>query len=106
MASIIAANTRTARTLAEHRPANAIAHSPSIRHRRITARAQEVDVQVFRFTLGIPGFDDAYIPRVVGFVGGALLTVNHVLSESPVSAAQVMRPVRDLQHGTRSMRFP
>eukprot|EP00892_Ulva_mutabilis_P011830 jgi/Ulvmu1/9019/UM005_0110.1 len=62
---------------------------PGQHRARVTARAQDLDVQVFRFTLGIPGFDDANIPRVVGIVGGALLTVNHLMSASPVSDAQV-----------------
>jgi hypothetical protein len=40
----------------------------------------DVELAVFRFTLGIPGFDDALIPRVVGIVGITLLLLNHVLS--------------------------
>ncbi len=50
-----------------------------------------LDVAVFRFTLGIPGFDDDLIPRVVGALGAALLVGNHVLAGSPPSGAQVMR---------------
>lgn len=46
----------------------------------------DVDVAVFRFTLGIPGFDDRLIPRFVGLAGGALLGINHVLGAS--TAAQ------------------
>lgn len=49
----------------------------------------ELDLAVFRFTLGIPGFDDALIPRVVGALGAALLALNHVLTESAVSGAQL-----------------
>jgi len=48
----------------------------------------DVDLAVFRFTLGIPGLDDADIPLVVGVVGSVLLIVNHSLSVSP-SDAQV-----------------
>jgi hypothetical protein len=48
-----------------------------------------VDVAVFRFTLGIPGFEDRLIPRVVGAVGAALLALNHVLGAQPAPAAQV-----------------
>lgn len=43
-------------------------------------------MQVFRFTLGIPGFDDANIPRVVGLVGALGMTVNHALGGTPSSA--------------------
>lgn len=46
---------------------------------------------VFRFTLGIPGFEDRFIPRVVGAAGAALLVVNHVLGAQPAPAAQVGR---------------
>ena len=38
---------------------------------------------------GIPGFDDNDVPRVAGSVAAVLLAVNHVLSQSPVPAAQV-----------------
>lgn len=47
---------------------------------------------MFRFTLGIPGFDDRLIPRFVGGAAAALLAVNHVLSTQPVPDAQVWRP--------------
>lgn len=49
----------------------------------------DLDVAVFRFTLGIPGFDDALIPRVVGVVGALLLVLNHFLSDSSPTDAQV-----------------
>lgn len=49
----------------------------------------EVDVAVFRFTLGIPGFDDSNIPRVIGTVVAALVAVNHVLGAQPAPPAQV-----------------
>lgn len=50
-----------------------------------------MDVAVFRFTLGIPGFEDRLIPRVVGLVAAALLVVNHYLGAQPAPAAQVSR---------------
>ena len=49
-----------------------------------------LDVAVFRFTLGIPGFDDDLIPRVVGVLGAALLVGNHVLAGSSPGGAQVI----------------
>ena len=51
--------------------------------RRAFNDESDVELAVFRFTLGIPGFDDALIPRVAGIVGIALLLLNHVLSDSP-----------------------
>ena len=50
-----------------------------------------LDIAVFRFTLGIPGFDDDLIPRFVGFLSAALLVGNHVLAGSSPSGAQVIR---------------
>ena len=50
---------------------------------------EETDIAVFRFTLGISGFDDALIPRVVGFIGAALLVTNHLLDQSDATSAQV-----------------
>lgn len=47
---------------------------------------EDVDVAVFRFTLGIPGFDDRLVPRVVGLALGVLLVVNHVLGGEPTPA--------------------
>ena len=40
---------------------------------------ESADLAVFRFTLGIPGFKDRYIPRLVGEMGSLLLLLNHVL---------------------------
>ena len=50
------------------------------------AAAQDDDFAVFRFTLGIPGFDDADIPRVVGLLGAGLLVANHLASSNPSDA--------------------
>ena len=54
----------------------------------------DLDVAVFRFTLGIPGFDDALIPRVVGAVGAFLLVANHVFADSPPAGAQARRKMQ------------
>ncbi len=44
------------------------------------------DLAVFQFTLGIPGFDDAMVPRIVGFGVILLLIANHVAGSSPAPA--------------------
>ncbi len=49
----------------------------------------EIDMAVFRFTLGIPGFNDSLIPRVVGVLAAALLVLNHFLDNASPSDAQV-----------------
>ncbi len=62
-------------------------------YRRAIGDDGDVELAVFRFTLGIPGFDDALIPRVAGFVGIALLLLNHTLSGSPSSSQTVTETV-------------
>jgi hypothetical protein len=47
-------------------------------------------VAVFRFTLGIPGFDDSNIPRVVGAAVALLVAINHAVVADP-PPAQVKR---------------
>lgn len=76
-----------------HHPCSTSRQSCRRRHRvglrrSVACAARDLDIQVFRFTLGIPGFDDAYISRVVGFLGLALLAVAHGASSS-LSDAQV-----------------
>jgi hypothetical protein len=57
--------------------------------------SDDLDVAVFRFTLGIPGFDDALVPRVVGAAGAVLLAINHFLglSSSTTPDAQLRAEV-------------
>lgn len=43
---------------------------------------------MFRFTLGIPGFNDALLPRLVGVLGAALLVANHLTGQGSATAAQ------------------
>ena len=64
--------------------------SESITSHLITcAGSNEPDLAVFRFTLGIPGFDDANIPRVIGVLCLLLLVLNHALGSSSLAPAQV-----------------
>ena len=65
---------------------------PQSRQQCVAARAQETEVQVFRFTLGIPGFDDSYIPAVVGGLSAGILAVNHLNSAPPIAPVQVRYP--------------
>eukprot|EP00227_Mantoniella_beaufortii_P010768 CAMPEP_0197576934 /NCGR_PEP_ID=MMETSP1326-20131121/1751_1 /TAXON_ID=1155430 /ORGANISM="Genus nov. species nov., Strain RCC2288" /LENGTH=220 /DNA_ID=CAMNT_0043139917 /DNA_START=48 /DNA_END=707 /DNA_ORIENTATION=- len=52
----------------------------------VRAAVQDDEFAIFRFTLGIPGFDDEDIPRVVGLIGASLLIANHLASKSPPEA--------------------
>ncbi|KAK3237407.1 hypothetical protein CYMTET_52517 [Cymbomonas tetramitiformis] len=55
---------------------------------RAQSNEGDMELAVFRFTLGIPGLDDEQIPRIVGFIGGILLLVNRAVVDIP-AAAQV-----------------
>lgn len=58
---------------------------------RLSATGQDdLDFAVFRFTLGIPGFDDDLIPRVVGVLGAVLLTANHLAAGSAAGSAALV----------------
>ena len=54
------------------------------------AGVEDADIAVFRFTLGIPGFNDALLPRLVGILGAALLMANHLSDQGTATAAQAM----------------
>jgi len=47
----------------------------------------DLDVAVFRFTLGIPGIDDSLVPRIVGALGAAGLAANHIFGGGSLSSA-------------------
>uniref|UniRef100_A0A2N9HPF7 Endonuclease/exonuclease/phosphatase domain-containing protein n=1 Tax=Fagus sylvatica TaxID=28930 RepID=A0A2N9HPF7_FAGSY len=42
-----------------------------------TPTNQQLNLSVLRFTLGIPGLDESYLPRWIGYGFGSLLIVNH-----------------------------
>uniref|UniRef100_A0A1D1Y9L1 Dihydroorotase n=1 Tax=Anthurium amnicola TaxID=1678845 RepID=A0A1D1Y9L1_9ARAE len=43
---------------------------------------QQLNFSVLRFTLGIPGLDESYLPRYIGLVFGSLVVLNHFLGSS------------------------
>jgi hypothetical protein len=51
---------------------------------------EDVELAVFRFTLGIPGFDDSLIPRVVGVLVAGVLLLNHLSSSGTAGQPQVV----------------
>ncbi len=54
---------------------------------RARPSAEDVDVSVFQFTLGIPGLPDEQVPRILGVIGLAFLALNRAASIA-VDAAQ------------------
>ena len=54
-----------------------------------TAARDDEQFTVLRLTLGIPGFDEAQLPRVIAALCLGLLAINRVASSGAPSAAQV-----------------
>ncbi|XP_022141091.1 protein COFACTOR ASSEMBLY OF COMPLEX C SUBUNIT B CCB2, chloroplastic isoform X2 [Momordica charantia] len=53
---------------------------------------QQLNLSVLRFTLGIPGLDESYLPRWIGYGFGSLLLLNHFFgsnSAAPTTPAQL-----------------
>ncbi|KAI3458195.1 hypothetical protein Pfo_014858 [Paulownia fortunei] len=52
---------------------------------------QQLNLSVLRFTLGIPGLDESYLPRYIGYAFGVLLVLNHFVgsNSSSITPAQL-----------------
>ncbi|WVZ57421.1 hypothetical protein U9M48_007808 [Paspalum notatum var. saurae] len=59
---------------------------PRVRASNSDPPQQQLNLSVLRFTLGIPGLDESYLPRWIGLGFGALVVLNHLLSPSPTPA--------------------
>ena len=76
-------------------------------HCQSYAGIEDAEIAVFRFTLGIPGFDDALIPRVVGSLGAALLIANHLSDPAQATDAQAQSSPIFFRHSLHlSLLFP
>ncbi|KAL7146385.1 hypothetical protein ABFS83_06G037300 [Erythranthe nasuta] len=62
-----------------------------IRCSQDTNPQQQLNLSVLRFTLGIPGLDESYLPRYIGYGFGALLVLNHFVGSdsSTITPAQL-----------------
>ncbi|XP_024028636.1 protein COFACTOR ASSEMBLY OF COMPLEX C SUBUNIT B CCB2, chloroplastic isoform X1 [Morus notabilis] len=45
----------------------------------------QLNLSVLRFTLGIPGLDESYLPRWIGYGFGSLLVLNHFVGSNSVT---------------------
>ncbi|PWA98394.1 hypothetical protein CTI12_AA019860 [Artemisia annua] len=56
---------------------------------------QQLNLSVLRFTLGIPGLDESYLPRWIGYTFGSLLVLNHFVGSNgaTVTSAQLRTEV-------------
>ncbi|XP_071724823.1 protein COFACTOR ASSEMBLY OF COMPLEX C SUBUNIT B CCB2, chloroplastic-like [Rutidosis leptorrhynchoides] len=60
--------------------------SSSISARLDNSQDEQLNLSVLRFTLGIPGLDESYLPRWIGYGFGSLIVVNHFLSSNSTPA--------------------
>ncbi|OIV98922.1 hypothetical protein TanjilG_07357 [Lupinus angustifolius] len=69
---------------------------------------QQLNLSVLRFTLGIPGFDESYLPRWIGYGFGSLLLLNHFFGSdsSTVTSAQLSTEVLGLSLASFSIALP
>ncbi|OIW20989.1 hypothetical protein TanjilG_26783 [Lupinus angustifolius] len=69
---------------------------------------QQLNLSVLRFTLGIPGFDESYLPRWIGYGFGSLLLLNHFFDSdsSTVTPAQLGTEVLSLSLASFSIALP
>ena len=66
-----------------------VPHTPHQQAVLTAAGEDEEQFTVLRLTLGIPGFDEAQLPRVVAALCMTLILVNHTASSGEVTAGQV-----------------
>ncbi|XP_021691372.2 protein COFACTOR ASSEMBLY OF COMPLEX C SUBUNIT B CCB2, chloroplastic isoform X2 [Hevea brasiliensis] len=68
---------------------------------------QELNLSVLRFTFGIPGLDESYLPRWIGCGFGSLLLLNHFLgSNSATSPPQLRTEALGLSLAAFSIALP
>ncbi|XP_027358494.1 protein COFACTOR ASSEMBLY OF COMPLEX C SUBUNIT B CCB2, chloroplastic isoform X2 [Abrus precatorius] len=73
-----------------------------------TQQQQQLNLSVLRFTLGIPGLDESYLPRWIGYGFGSLLLLNHFLGSdsATVTPAQLSTEVLGLSLASFSIVLP
>ncbi|KAL2334616.1 hypothetical protein Fmac_015829 [Flemingia macrophylla] len=69
---------------------------------------QQLNLSVLRFTLGIPGLNESYLPRWIGYGFGSLLLLNHFLGSdsATVTSAQLSTEVLGLSLASFSIALP
>ncbi|KVI10118.1 protein COFACTOR ASSEMBLY OF COMPLEX C SUBUNIT B CCB2, chloroplastic [Cynara cardunculus var. scolymus] len=69
---------------------------------------QQLNLSVLRFTLGIPGLDESYLPRWIGYAFGSLLVLNHFVgsNSTTITAAQLRTEVLGLSLTAFSVVLP
>ncbi|XP_071706589.1 protein COFACTOR ASSEMBLY OF COMPLEX C SUBUNIT B CCB2, chloroplastic-like [Rutidosis leptorrhynchoides] len=69
---------------------------------------QQLNLSVLRFTLGIPGLDESYLPRWIGYAFGSLIILNHFVgsNSTSVTPAQLRTEVLGLSLAAFSVTLP
>ncbi|XP_062153578.1 protein COFACTOR ASSEMBLY OF COMPLEX C SUBUNIT B CCB2, chloroplastic isoform X2 [Alnus glutinosa] len=69
---------------------------------------QQLNLSVLRFTLGIPGLDESYLPRWIGYGFGSLLVLNHFVGSDSATTtpAQLSTEVLGLSLAAFSIFIP
>ncbi|KAK2421371.1 protein COFACTOR ASSEMBLY OF COMPLEX C SUBUNIT B CCB2, chloroplastic [Trifolium repens] len=73
-----------------------------------TQQQQQLNLSVLRFTLGIPGFDESYLPRWIGYAFGSLILLNHFLGSdsATITTPQLRTEVLGLSLASFSIVLP
>ncbi|KAF7821911.1 protein COFACTOR ASSEMBLY OF COMPLEX C SUBUNIT B CCB2, chloroplastic isoform X1 [Senna tora] len=76
--------------------------------RQPTNQQQQLNLSVLRFTLGIPGLDESYLPRWIGYGFGSLLLLNHFVGSdsNAITTAQLRTEVLGLSLASFSIALP
>ncbi|XP_010442731.1 PREDICTED: protein COFACTOR ASSEMBLY OF COMPLEX C SUBUNIT B CCB2, chloroplastic isoform X1 [Camelina sativa] len=84
----------------------------SSRSTRVFARTendtqqQQLNLSVLRFTFGIPGLDESYLPRWLGYGFGSLLLLNHFSASAPINEPQLRSEALGISLAAFSIALP
>ncbi|KAI9077010.1 hypothetical protein K1719_028351 [Acacia pycnantha] len=72
------------------------------------SQQQQLNLSVLRFTLGIPGLNESYLPRWIGYGLGSLLLLNHFVDSgsTTITPAQLTTEILGLSLASVSIALP
>ncbi|XVF12439.1 hypothetical protein REPUB_Repub08aG0118600 [Reevesia pubescens] len=73
---------------------------------RLDNSQQQLNLSVLRFTLGIPGLDESYLPRWIGYGFGSLIILNHLLGSDSITAPQLRTEALGISLAAFSVTLP
>lgn len=75
-------------------------------HNNQQQQQQQLNFSVLRFTFGIPGLDESYLPRWIGYGFGSLLLLNHFFGSGSTSVPQLRSEALGLSLAGFSVALP